>query len=62
MILSSVLGAVTGLAGSIGNKFLSLRELKLKNEHSLLMVKAETEAMVAEANASIKITETEVAG
>ncbi len=62
MILSSVLGAITGLAGSIGTKFLSLKELKLKNEHQIAMVKAETNAMIEETKANIKITETEVAG
>lgn len=69
MIWSSILGGITGLFGNIVGAFfkykqgqLDIEKTKLQNAHELEMTKAETEAMVTEAKANIKITEATVEG
>lgn len=61
MIFESILGIITGLAGSISTGVMNIKTQKLKNAHDVAMVEAETNAMIAETNANIKITEQEVA-
>lgn len=62
MIAEGIAGVVTGLVGTIATSWLNLRSQKEKNKHELNMVEAETKAMIAEANANIRITEAQVAG
>lgn len=62
MILESLIGVVTGLVGNIVTSYSNLRMQKLKNEHEVAMIQAETAAMAAEAKANIQITETAVQG
>lgn len=62
MITEGILGVVTGLIGTITTNVLNLKAQRLKNEHELAMVKAQTAAMIEEAAANIKITEAQVAG
>lgn len=52
-------GAITGLVGNIFTSFTNIKLQKLKNEHEVNMISAETEAMKAEAAANIQITETQ---
>lgn len=63
MILASgIAGVVTGL---IGNIFTSWNNRKAKKEeyvHEVAMITANTDAMIKEAEANIKITETTIAG
>ncbi len=62
MILESILGVATGFLGNIITSFTNLKQQKLKNAHELAMIDAETTAMIKEAEANIKITETKVQG
>lgn len=62
MIAEGIAGVITGLVGTIATSFLNLRTQKEKNKHELNMVEAQTKAMIAEAQANIRITEQEVAG
>lgn len=62
MIAESVAGVITGLVGTIATSFLNLKTQKEKNKHEINMVEAQTKAMIAEAQANIRITEQEVAG
>lgn len=69
MILESLLGGLTGIVGSgltawfkHKDKQLELEITKEKNSHDLLMVKAESDATIAEAKANIKITQANVEG
>jgi len=55
-------GVITGLIGTIATNITNYKMKKLDNQHKLNMVKAETDAMVAEAEANIKITETKIRG
>lgn len=69
MILESLLGGLTGILGSgltawfkHKDKKLELEITKQKNNHELSMVKAESDATIAEARANIKITQANVEG
>jgi hypothetical protein len=69
MLIETILGGVTGLVGNIvssifkyKNTKLEIEGIKLKNEHDLKMVEAETKAMIMEARANIKITQAQVEG
>lgn len=62
MIVEGLIGVFTGLLGNALTSWTNLKTQKLKNEHDLAMVKAESEAMREEAAMNIKITETEVKG
>jgi hypothetical protein len=62
MILTSILGVITGLGGSIATGIMNIKTQKLKNDHDIAMIQAETSAMIEETKAKITITETEVAG
>lgn len=62
-VVTSILGGgVTGLLGTCFTSFVNFKMEQQKNEHELKMIDAETKAMVAEAEANIKITETKTAG
>lgn len=62
MILEGAVGILTGLIGNAFTAFFNLKTQKLKNEHEQTMVKLETEAMIAETQANIKVTEAKVQG
>ena len=62
MIAEGIAGVVTGLVGTIATSFLNLKTQKEKNKHELNMIEAQTKAMIAEKDANIQITETQVAG
>lgn len=55
-------GVISGLLGNALTSFSNIKLQKLKNEHEVNMVKAETDAMLAETKANIQITETKVQG
>jgi hypothetical protein len=54
-----LLGGITGLIGSITTSITNYKIQKLKNEHEIAMVTANTTAMIAETEANIKITQVE---
>ena len=62
MVLESILGVFSGILGSGITAFTNFKMQKLKNEHEEKMVHLEKEAMIAEAQMNIKITETQVQG
>lgn len=62
MIVETILGVVTGIGGSLVTGIVNYKTQKLKNEHDIAKIKAESEAMVAEANANIQITQAQVEG
>ncbi len=69
MILETILGGVTGLIGNVVGGWFKLKQAKLNAEirtadraHEISMVKAETQAMIMEAKANIKITQAQVEG
>lgn len=69
MIVEGLLGTITGILGNaVGGYFkykekkLLIEETKMKNAHEIAMIKAETDAMIMEAKANIKITEAQVEG
>lgn len=69
MLLETILGGVTGLIGNVVGGWFKLKHAKLekemlgiKNTHEVAMVTAETEAMIMEAKANIKITQAQVEG
>lgn len=69
MILESLVGSILGIAGSgltawfkHKDKVIEIDLQKSKQEHEINMVKAETESMIEEAKANIKITQAQVEG
>ena len=69
MLLETILGGVTGLIGNVVGGIFKYKHAKLEQEmlaskhtHEIAMVTAETEAMIQEAKANIKITQAQVEG
>lgn len=62
LLSSGVGGVFTGFIGTIVTSITNIKLQKLKNDHEIGMLKAETEAMQAETAANIQITETKVQG
>lgn len=62
MILETILGGVTGLVGNVISSIMTFKTQKLKNEHDQIMLRLETAAMRAEAEANIKVTTAQVEG
>lgn len=69
MILETALGALTGIIGNVVSGIFKYKTLKvqkemavLENQHDLNMVKAETDAMIAESKANIAVTKAQVEG
>lgn len=56
------LGAISGLVGPIVSAISNYKMLKLKNEHEIAKIEAETNAMIAEVNANIQISRVETEG
>jgi hypothetical protein len=62
MILSSILGIISGVGGSALTSILNLKTQKEKNKHELNLISAETNAMIAETESNIKIAEVKTKG
>ncbi len=69
MLIETILGGVTGLIGNVVGGIFKYKHAKLQkemqtvqNSHELAMIKAETQAMIMEAKANIKITQAQVEG
>jgi len=59
---SGIFGTLAGIIGGAITAITNYKMQKLKNEHDLAMLKAETEAMIAEAKANIAVTKAKVEG
>lgn len=57
-----ILGGLTGLIGTIWSGYNQQKMQREENAHKVVMIKAESDAMVVEANANIKITEAQTQG
>lgn len=69
MLIETILGGITGLIGNVVGGWFKLKQRKLdldiqkmNNAHEVAMVKAETQAMIMEAKANIKVTQAQVEG
>lgn len=62
MVLSGIIGVVTGLIGNIVTSITNLKTQKLKNAHEEKLISLRTNAMLAETDAKIRITEAKVRG
>jgi hypothetical protein len=69
MLIETILGGVTGILGNVIGGWFKLKQAqldvdktKLDNEHAINMVKAETQAMIMEAKANIRVTQAQVEG
>lgn len=62
MLISGIIGVVTGLVGNIVTSITNLKTQKLKNSHEEKLIELKTKAMLAEVDAGIKVTKTKVAG
>jgi hypothetical protein len=69
MLLETILGGVTGLIGNVVGGIFKYKHAKLQKEieegrrtHELAVITAETDAMIMEAKANIKITQSQVEG
>lgn len=62
MLFEAILGGVTGLVGSVVTSIMNYKTMKVKNEHELAMIQAQTAAMRAEAEAQIQVTKAQIEG
>jgi len=62
MVLETILGGVTGLVGNVITGILGYKTQKLKNDHEINILRAETEAMKMEAQMQIEVTKAEIEG
>jgi hypothetical protein len=62
MLLETILGGVTGLVGNVISSIMTYKTQKLKNAHEQSMLRLETAAMRAEAEANIRITKAQIEG
>jgi hypothetical protein len=69
MLIEGLLGTVMGIAGSAvtgifkyKEKKLDIENTKINNTHEIAKIKAESEAMIEEAKANIKVTQSKVEG
>lgn len=62
MVLEGLAGVLTGLIGNVVTSITNYKTQKLKNAHDVSMAKIEHEAMIAEAEIGIKVTEAQVQG
>jgi len=60
--LDIVFGAITGLLGNGITAWTNYKMQKIKNNHDVVMVKLETEAMIEEAKANIQIEKARIEG
>lgn len=69
MLIEGLLGTVTGIIGNAVGAWFKLKDrklqiegIKLTHEHEVNMVRIQTQAMIAEAKANIKVTQAQVEG
>lgn len=62
MLIEGIVGAVTGIVGTVATAITNYKTQKLKNEHDVAMAKIEHEAMIAEAEIGMKVTEQKLQG
>jgi hypothetical protein len=69
MLIETILGAASGIIGNVVGQFFKTKQAqidlegkKITNAHELAMVKAQTDSMIAENNANIKLEQTKVEG
>lgn len=62
MLLETIFGAATGLIGNVITSIMQFKTQKLKNEHEQDMLRLETAAMRAEAEANIRISKAQIEG
>jgi hypothetical protein len=69
MLIEGLLGTLTGILGNAVGAFfkyknakLDIEKLKMKQDHEVKMVQAQTQAMIMEAKANIKVTQAQVEG
>ncbi len=60
--LDILFGGITGLLGNVITGIMSYKTQKLKNEHDVAMISAETESMRIEAQMQIQVTKAEIEG
>jgi len=60
--LDIILGGVTGLLGNVITGILGYKTQKLKNDHEIAVIQAETSAMKMEAQMQIQVTKAEIEG
>lgn len=60
--LDIIFGGITGLVGNVITGIMSYKTQKLKNQHEVDMIKAETESMKIEAEMQIQVTKAEIEG
>lgn len=62
LLATTGFGALTGIIGNVATGITNYKMQKVKNNHELNMVKAETEAMIEETKANIQISKVETEG
>lgn len=62
MFLETILGGVTGLIGNVITGIMNYKTQKLKNEHEVAMIHAQTDAMRIEAEMNIQVTKAQYEG
>lgn len=62
MILETILGGLTGLVGTAVSSIFNYKTEKLRGDIKIQTIKAETDAMIAEAKANIAITNAQIEG
>ena len=62
MLISGIIGVVTGLVGNIITSVTNFKSQKLKNIHDEKIIELETKAMLAKVEAGIKVTKAKVTG
>jgi len=62
MIVETLLGTITGFAGTVLTSVLNFKQQKEKNKHDIALLQAQTEATIKEAEANIRVSEIQVAG
>jgi hypothetical protein len=62
MLIETILGGLTGIIGTALTSIMNFKTQKLKNEHEIAMIRAQTAAMIEESKAQIEITKTRIEG
>jgi hypothetical protein len=62
MLIETILGGLTGIVGTALTSIMNFKTQKLKNEHEINLIRAQTAAMIEESKAQIEITKTRIEG
>jgi|WetSurSiteA1Bulk_404760.scaffolds.fasta_scaffold00112_23 hypothetical protein len=62
MLIETILGGLTGIIGTALTSIMNFKTQKLKNEHEINLIRAQTAAMIEESKAQIEITKTRIEG